>query len=980
VQQALDFHRMTGGGGNRDGHKTLGIIGFALVAFFAVCGGPFGLEAQVSSGGSLLTLISYGVLPFIWALPQVAMTAELSSRFPEDGGYVVWIRSTLGTGPALMASVNGLMSTIVELAIYPTLVAEYFAEASFIPRPPHSGNGTLLFECDPSSMFCDAGTFDADAQDDDGAPGVISPVYSFLIKVFVVMLAVSLNVLGLDALSRVSGVMLFLVFTPFLLALFIAWNRVMAGGTALFSMPPQGIAGVDWSLWLPATLWSYTGWDSLGSIAGHVDKPGRTYIIGSLLGVFLVTAVYTVPLVFGIQLHPDLSQWTDGCLVRFVRGAASWLGDWVVFSAIVSNFGLFCASLASSSASVWALGTDSVAEDGVVPVDPTHDDDDDAEEEHPHIKTRKRNMSSNDLEDGPVAGYVSPAMASELMVPAPSAYPSSTVSSKGIELHSTSLSPKAAHNSFESRTSSKKKLAAGPSKLKQPLLQGGATPKPWYGSVVSEGSSDARTGDPLLKPHRSAPAPAPPAVAAAVAVGTQPTVGVHPLDDASASISTLGRRSMPQFLRSQRRKMPRGGSDRVLYAPSEGGAPSLRDGERAIPEGRTGAVPDRLNTWHHDSRPDGPYTALSEDDLDDDDGDDDDDATSATSREAHSLPPPDETDEFRDTILPVGLSATAGAAPELIMALEDELVGAVPRFDIQPRRYQLSEELQSDDSGERSDVDFSAGRGSVGGLDMPTAGSLEGGIHLGDAVDSHPHQDVIVHHPLQTPSVAGSQQLHIRTFARAPSSAAYDGFAQPADDTDRENLLEKDTPLSTPVGESAPSPRHRYRSLGHMRLLPRVCACRWKRFDTPVVAIIAQAVIVLAITLFFDFGQLLEVTGLMACVRLALEFVAYAYLRFREHMLGFEVYYPEKDDPNTRFRVPWGMYGVVGLSIPKFFIVVVVLVFSSPLAWIFSGAVNAVGVLGMLLLMYFTHKSAQHGTATTIDPDLEREQEVEMEA
>jgi len=106
------------------------VLGFALVAFFAVCGGPFGLEAQVISGGPLLSLISYAVLPFLWALPQVAMTAELASRFPEDGGFVVWVATAFGEPAALVAGVNGVVASTVELAIYPTLVAEYMAEGS----------------------------------------------------------------------------------------------------------------------------------------------------------------------------------------------------------------------------------------------------------------------------------------------------------------------------------------------------------------------------------------------------------------------------------------------------------------------------------------------------------------------------------------------------------------------------------------------------------------------------------------------------------------------------------------------------------------------------------------------------------------------------------------------------------------------------------------------------------------------------------
>ena len=44
---------------------------FAVLAYFLVCGGPFGIEIAVSAGGPLLTLFGFLVMPILWSMPQV---------------------------------------------------------------------------------------------------------------------------------------------------------------------------------------------------------------------------------------------------------------------------------------------------------------------------------------------------------------------------------------------------------------------------------------------------------------------------------------------------------------------------------------------------------------------------------------------------------------------------------------------------------------------------------------------------------------------------------------------------------------------------------------------------------------------------------------------------------------------------------------------------------------------------------------------
>jgi hypothetical protein len=53
------------------------------VTFFAVCGGDYGIEDSVGSGGVAYSLLGLLLLPWFWSLPIALMTAELGAMIPE---------------------------------------------------------------------------------------------------------------------------------------------------------------------------------------------------------------------------------------------------------------------------------------------------------------------------------------------------------------------------------------------------------------------------------------------------------------------------------------------------------------------------------------------------------------------------------------------------------------------------------------------------------------------------------------------------------------------------------------------------------------------------------------------------------------------------------------------------------------------------------------------------------------------------------
>jgi len=116
----------------RASSRKLGTLAVLAIVFFNVSGGPLGSEGLVFYGGplpGLLTLMGIGVF---FSLPQSLMTAELSSAFPDNGGYSLWVQAAFGDFWAVQESYWSWFSGVVDSALYPVLlyssVAEIFKE------------------------------------------------------------------------------------------------------------------------------------------------------------------------------------------------------------------------------------------------------------------------------------------------------------------------------------------------------------------------------------------------------------------------------------------------------------------------------------------------------------------------------------------------------------------------------------------------------------------------------------------------------------------------------------------------------------------------------------------------------------------------------------------------------------------------------------------------------------------------------------
>jgi len=308
----------------------IGTLHLAVLIFYSVSGGPFGIEPAVRSGGALFTLLGFFVLTLIWCVPEALVTAELSTTFPEDGsGGVVWVEQAFGS--PMVAYMIGCLSWIAgatDNAIYPGLFLDY------------------LFH------------------DDEFGDNHIHITWNLRLVLLFSMsvILIYINHRGLEWVGNVSLGLCFMTMSPFVVFCLVGMFKVDPQRWLQTPPPPpveNNAAGclarmmqsVYWRPFLNNLFWNLNYFDGAASFAADVRQPSVVFPRAMLMAVFLVVLGYMLPLLVALgaaETSPE--DWVDGFMATVVsRVVHPWLGAWVVLAAGVANLGLFQAEFASDA-------------------------------------------------------------------------------------------------------------------------------------------------------------------------------------------------------------------------------------------------------------------------------------------------------------------------------------------------------------------------------------------------------------------------------------------------------------------------------------------------------------------------------------------------------------------------------------------------------------------------------------------------------
>jgi len=295
--------------------RGVNALQLTMMIYFFTSGGPFGIEPAVGNGGPLLTLIALVIIPVFWSLPQALMAAELSLLIDENGGNVVWVRKAFGDTIGWFNAFNNIAQSFSSLAILVVLFVAY------IP-----GYKTM-------------------------------PAYqNWLVKLSFILINALLNILGLRWISRLSVFFLIFVLSPFVWETIVVAYEGKVDFELLRFVPEYNDMNI--SVFLSTVIWSFGGFDSMGSLAGEVKGGRKTFMTGILGSFPLIFVNYFIPIVIGYSVDSNWKCWDTGYFgtVSYeVPRAAHYLGPWMVAASALSNFGQFNAAMAPLSRVIWSM-------------------------------------------------------------------------------------------------------------------------------------------------------------------------------------------------------------------------------------------------------------------------------------------------------------------------------------------------------------------------------------------------------------------------------------------------------------------------------------------------------------------------------------------------------------------------------------------------------------------------------------------------
>ena len=247
-----------------------GIKPLALFAMFVVFySPPFGMEEVVPLAGPLLFALVLVVMPMLWAIPSVLVTAEMVAAIPLEGGPYQWYRASLGPFWSFQVTYLEWLSWALDAAIYPTLLAGYLLLG-------------LLGDPDPwlRAAICLAVIWGCAWINIRGVKEV--GWFSMLMAVVILLPLGTMVILAVPDLS------------------FAAMGPFIPEGQSVWSALNYAV------IW---AIWSYSGYSGFATASEEIQDPERTFPKMLAICLPLSMTVFVVSLFAGVAGDPDWQAW-----------------------------------------------------------------------------------------------------------------------------------------------------------------------------------------------------------------------------------------------------------------------------------------------------------------------------------------------------------------------------------------------------------------------------------------------------------------------------------------------------------------------------------------------------------------------------------------------------------------------------------------------------------------------------------------------
>lgn len=299
------------------GARQLSMWGLVAMTFFCVSGGPYGIEDAVRAAYPFFFLVGMITIPWIWSLPCALMTAELSTAMPESGGFILWVKAAFGPFMAFQEAWWSFVNNMFDLAIYPVMFSSYVDQLLPAHAIPWWGK--------------------------------------MLIRFGVLFFCTILNLFGVKAVSRSSGIFILLILLPFVIM--VCWGAKDLKPIDWLAIPPQGLKGIQWGLFITTIAWSTGGFDNMSQVAGDLDNPTKSYPRAMIITLIAMILVVILPVMVGVCVVTDYAAWKEGYFAVVAHKiGGKWFQIWIVLGACLSSLGILNTYLCTCSEMLAAWG------------------------------------------------------------------------------------------------------------------------------------------------------------------------------------------------------------------------------------------------------------------------------------------------------------------------------------------------------------------------------------------------------------------------------------------------------------------------------------------------------------------------------------------------------------------------------------------------------------------------------------------------
>ncbi|CCW68944.1 unnamed protein product [Phytomonas sp. Hart1] len=285
--------------------STLTLFGVMYVSTISGC---YGMENSVRSGGPLLSIIFFLLIPLVWGVPVSICVAELSCAIPSNAGPVMWVNCAFQPWVTFTTILWTTFLSTVDNSLYPEILADYCA---------------MLFDIDS--------------------------VTKTWVKIGFLSLCMVVNIVGFRLLGPLSVFIVIITLVPFVLMFALQlphglnWERI--------GYVPETI---NWALFLPVVAWNFSGFEAVGNVIEEVKNPKSAYIRALVLMILASFLTYIPPILAGASVQGlekvPFENWDNGFWVKV--GAAvggTPLAATVLIGGAMSMFGLMTTLIATTS-------------------------------------------------------------------------------------------------------------------------------------------------------------------------------------------------------------------------------------------------------------------------------------------------------------------------------------------------------------------------------------------------------------------------------------------------------------------------------------------------------------------------------------------------------------------------------------------------------------------------------------------------------